>query len=402
MGSETAEEKMAALVGRGQPPDLTGADLPVMAREETNRNLWAVRWLYHHLLHDGLCFRPPWSMVRHEGFDVAATNAQQATDWDSGPLRAAPPGPATWPEPRVHPACPALWRFALPPPPPRPSRIRTRLKQVLRKLVPASLRASIRERYHHIRWEGDFGSWAEARERSTGYDAPAIVARVAGALQEVKAGRALFERDGVAFISPAPVWPALDWVFRRAGIRHGSLRLLDFGGSLGSLYFQYRTVWDELPDVRWRVVEQPLFVETGRREFGDGRLSFFETVELAEAAGASDVLLLSGVIQCMEDPHALIESLLAKDFECIILDRTPLITRGRDRLTVQHVPATLGCASYPCWHFDRNKLLAHFLRRYICAVEYLGTDGVLGEATYRGFIFTRRDSGIHADGDAET
>lgn len=98
----------------GMSPSAYGADLPVQAEYEQRRNIWAVRWLYHHFLHGGLCLRPPWPMVDHIGFDNKATNAATATDWAYDPLRAAPPVPNNWPESREHPACRSLWRRANP------------------------------------------------------------------------------------------------------------------------------------------------------------------------------------------------------------------------------------------------------------------------------------------------
>lgn len=112
MAEETARQKLAAVA----EPAAYGADLPLMAEREQAQNIWAVRWLYHHLQHGGLCVRPPWSMVEHIGFDPLATNAAGATAWANPPLRPAPPVPAAWPEPREHPACRGLWRAANPPP----------------------------------------------------------------------------------------------------------------------------------------------------------------------------------------------------------------------------------------------------------------------------------------------
>ncbi|MBL9202708.1 MAG: hypothetical protein JNL39_19500, partial [Opitutaceae bacterium] len=106
-----------------------GADLPLMAEREVAQNIWAVRWLYHHLQHRGLCVRPPWSMVEHIGFDPLATNAAAATAWANPPLRPAPPVPAPWPEPREHPACRELWQAANPPP-----GWRSRARRLLAKL----------------------------------------------------------------------------------------------------------------------------------------------------------------------------------------------------------------------------------------------------------------------------
>lgn len=107
---ETAMEKMSALDSRLVMA--YGADLPQMARAESVRNLWAVRWLYHHLQHGGLCLRPPWSMVEHIGFDDSATNAAGASMWKNPTLKEAPPIPVEWPEVREHPACRRLWRGA--------------------------------------------------------------------------------------------------------------------------------------------------------------------------------------------------------------------------------------------------------------------------------------------------
>ena len=114
MARETAMAKQLAAASRGVAPDAYGADLPVMARREAGQNIWAVRWLYHHLQHGRLCVRPPWSMVEHIGFDASATNAETAKAWANPPLRSCPPVPAPWPEPHEDPQCRPLWRAANP------------------------------------------------------------------------------------------------------------------------------------------------------------------------------------------------------------------------------------------------------------------------------------------------
>jgi hypothetical protein len=113
MPEETARQKLALAARRGISADAYGSDLPAMAREEQRKNIWAVRWLYHHLARGGLCLRPPWSMVEHIGFDPAATNAAPAVQWANPPLRPAPVPPATWPV-AEHPDCRFLWRVASP------------------------------------------------------------------------------------------------------------------------------------------------------------------------------------------------------------------------------------------------------------------------------------------------
>jgi hypothetical protein len=81
-----------------------GADLPAMAKVELQKNIWAVRFLYWHILNRGLCLRPPWSMVEHIGFDTqAATNAGPDSWTKNPPLKSCPSIPAQWPEPVEHP-----------------------------------------------------------------------------------------------------------------------------------------------------------------------------------------------------------------------------------------------------------------------------------------------------------
>lgn len=89
-----------------------GADMVEMAKAELRWNIWAVRFLYSHILNGGLCLRPPWSMVEHIGFDERGTNAVSAGKWDVGPLEACPPIPAQWPLPAEHPECALLHQEA--------------------------------------------------------------------------------------------------------------------------------------------------------------------------------------------------------------------------------------------------------------------------------------------------
>ncbi len=85
-----------------------GADLVTMAETELERNIWAVRLFYLHILKGGLCLRPPWSMVEHIGFDDNATNAKDELWLRNAQLKPCPPIPAQWPEPAEHPDCARL------------------------------------------------------------------------------------------------------------------------------------------------------------------------------------------------------------------------------------------------------------------------------------------------------
>ena len=109
-----------------------GSSLPEMAKIEKVRNIWAVRFLYLHILKGGLCLRPPYSIVEHIGYGELATNAPVDV-WPAPPLKGLPPIPKEWPEAIEHPDCSMLWQEADKPgprivPPSLQSRIISKLR----------------------------------------------------------------------------------------------------------------------------------------------------------------------------------------------------------------------------------------------------------------------------------
>jgi hypothetical protein len=59
---------------------------------ELQRNIWAVRFPYYHILNRVYAYARRWSMVEHIGFDVeATTNAKDGSTWDNPPLKPCPP-----------------------------------------------------------------------------------------------------------------------------------------------------------------------------------------------------------------------------------------------------------------------------------------------------------------------
>jgi putative methyltransferase (TIGR04325 family) len=245
-------------------------------------------------------------------------------------------------------------------------------------------------------WSGNYASWEEARRRSTGYDAAVILDRVRAAALKVKRGEAAFERDSVMFAQPDYSQPLLAGLLWFAALNRGSLTVLDFGGSLGSTYFQHRRFLDALPAVRWNVVEQKPFVECGRELFQDERLRFFETMAEAARDTAPSVALLSGVLQYLATPFAVLDEVMRSGVPGIIVDLTGFLETGPDRITVQRVPPTIYPASYPCWFFNRTKFLEFLRGRYELVSEFrdtIGQDIHLGwrkTGHYRGMVFRRR------------
>ncbi|MCX7821522.1 MAG: methyltransferase, TIGR04325 family, partial [Brevinematales bacterium] len=203
-------------------------------------------------------------------------------------------------------------------------------------------------------WHGNYQSWEEAKKDSTGYDIPLIVEKVRNALLKVKNGEAVHERDSVLFDEIEYSWPLLAGLLLAAVSNKGKLSVLDFGGSLGSTYFQNRRFLTRLPNLSWNIVEQKHFVEEGKKYFEDEKLHFYYDIEECLRKEKPNVLLLSSVLQYLEKPYDMLAHLLSCEFPFVIVDRTPFNIKPEDRITVQRVPPWIYEASYPCWLFNEE------------------------------------------------
>jgi putative methyltransferase (TIGR04325 family) len=263
-------------------------------------------------------------------------------------------------------------------------------RKVAKKLVPAPLRRTARRVFGWRWFKGDYPNWSDARAASAGYDDAAVLARVVAAARQVRSQPGLWDRDGFVFSDPVLHEPLVN-ALRQAAVTAGEpLTVLDFGGGLGSTWWQHRGALDRIVS-GWRVVEQPAFVAAGQKEFGDGVLSFHATLAEACAPGQPRVILLSSVLPYLESPHALLDEVGARRFAHVIVDRTPFIVGGRDRLVVQANPPELGGDSYPCRLFDRAGLEVHFRNDYRLLAEWpVEFDEVDGTVGYHGLHFELR------------
>ena len=249
-------------------------------------------------------------------------------------------------------------------------------------------------RPERIIFAGHYANWADALRDSEGYDSPLILKKTRDALLQVKNGQAVYERDSVLFDKIEHSFPLLAGLLRAAIAQEGKLCVVDFGGALGSSYFQCHDFLKPVRQLQWLVVEQPAHVLCGRKDFQSDELFFYNTVEECAANHRPNCLLLSSVLQYLPEPYVMLRRLLELDFPHILIDRTAFLKRDADRLTVQKVPASIYPASYPAWFFSETNLHAAFTDAgYILVADFpclyeLSPDD---EAAYhKGFIYEKR------------
>lgn len=225
-----------------------------------------------------------------------------------------------------------------------------------------------------IYFSGNYTDWETASAYASGYDSVVILEQVKQAMLKVKAGEAVFERDSVLFDEVQHSFPVLAGLLRTVVENGNQLSVLDFGGSLGSSYFQCREFLSVLPSLKWGVVEQEHFVHCGQRVFETAQLRFFYTIAECLQQSSPNVALLSSVLQYLPKPYHVLDELMNSRVPYIVIDRTPFGDQETDFITVQRVPPSIYVASYPCWVFGKRSFLDKFRTRYEVIAEFDGGD----------------------------
>ncbi|MFT7090976.1 MAG: putative methyltransferase (TIGR04325 family) [Candidatus Azotimanducaceae bacterium] len=239
-------------------------------------------------------------------------------------------------------------------------------------------------RGYRMRYVGPYDSWNDAAAAADGYDATAISQRVLTATIEVQENRATFERDGVTFDHQQYHWPLLSSLLWVANQNQRSLRVLDFGGSMGGVFLQHEPMLAEC-SVDWRVIEQPDYVDLSQQHIKHPALSFYLSVNDANYDSQANVAILGSVLQYLESPEQIMTELNATGIKYLIIDRTPFVTSNQNQFFVQKVAPQLYKASYPIQLLSKSALLEQLAPEWRIVAELPAEEGA--QTTDSGVVF---------------
>jgi putative methyltransferase (TIGR04325 family) len=192
-------------------------------------------------------------------------------------------------------------------------------------------------------------SWADA-ERCCGdaYQAGSVVERYQHAARQLAA-----QRNQHQPVDPYTMrqLAALQHAWLAQG-RPSSLKVLDFGGAMGTHFHNLELHW---PWCRldWTVCETAAVAAAAAAEFecdcpSGSRLRFSDQADAVLKAGC-DLVFASCSLQYLEHwPQML---MLFRSAAWMLLDRVPLIDHPTDLITIQVVPASYTDTRYPGWKF---------------------------------------------------
>jgi len=247
-------------------------------------------------------------------------------------------------------------------------------------------------------YSGSFDSWAEAKSHYDGYQDPLIAEKVAAGARAVQQGTAAYERDSITFSSrqyALPIAAALMW----AGLKNeNKLKVLDFGGGLGTSFIQNQPFVRTLQDINWTIVEQPSFVEQGKRLFKDSILEFDDDIGACLQRCTPDLVLISSSLQYVEKPFEILQLVADARVEMIVFDRTLFSTATNDFATRQTVPDNIFPATIPAWIFSEKKFCSFMessyklVSRFTSSQTTVDWDSEDRKLEELGFIFVLKGS----------
>lgn len=208
--------------------------------------------------------------------------------------------------------------------------------------------------------------------KSGGYSDKSIIEKVIRSTKEVLNGNATYEQDSVLFHgSQIP-----SYLISAITLSHTSslesYKVLDWGGSLGSLYFRTRPLWlNREKKTEWHVVEQENFVSAAKDSLELDNL-FFHRITPNENF---DLCILSAVLQYLEDPCKVLTNILEENPKFVLISRTAFMKKeGQERITIQEVFPPIYYASYPCRFLDESKIISIF-ENFSYEIMFAETDG---------------------------
>lgn len=206
---------------------------------------------------------------------------------------------------------------------------------------------------------------------SGGWESSTITDSFLASALKVRDGVAEFEQDrnvgGKIIYSPT----ILAFLVLALARQKDVLSIIDFGGALGSNYFQNRKILRQMSvtSIHWNVVERPVFAKLGREHFQTAELNFYESLRdvLSKVTPVPDGLLFSGSLQCIASPLSVLGQVIDAGVKIIAIDRLLVSPEHEHAVFIQHVPPKI---SFPVTCFSRDALIAWFIAKGFTLVEH--------------------------------
>jgi putative methyltransferase (TIGR04325 family) len=223
-------------------------------------------------------------------------------------------------------------------------------------MIPVPVRSGIRGILAPIIGFRVAKSWGDATSRSSGYQSPQTINSLIGSDPVSEQNHVSENLIGSRFQQVASAF--LEGV--ASAQLQTTIRVLDIGGGLGEYFFLLEKIVPSLT-VHWTIVETSAVCELAIRTVpAQTNLVWTDSVDHVE--GNFDIVLMSSVIQYVENPYELLNIGIEKS-NFLILNRCPLTTSKTGVVCIQRPGFFESKGSYPVHMLSETELISHLRSR---------------------------------------
>ena len=166
-----------------------------------------------------------------------------------------------------------------------------------------------------------------------------------------------FERDGSLLSKNTISYNQLYLILELINKKKRGLNIIDYGGSLGSMYFKFKDIINQKYLNIWNIIEQKSFVNIGNKKLKEKNLNFLETINFIKEK--TDIVMINGTLQYLENPTKVLENIFKLKPEMILIQKLPILDK---QSTSEIYIQKRGENSYPSWIFT-SSFVKSFLKK---------------------------------------
>jgi putative methyltransferase (TIGR04325 family) len=264
-------------------------------------------------------------------------------------------------------------------------------KKFLKLIIPKPFIKTINKILNrNIRFVGCYKKWKYAAKNSTGYSDKIIFNKTKKSFLKVISNKAKYERDSVLFYSENINYPFINILSKIQSKHKSCLKVLDFGGSFGSTYFQNYSILGNKDKFHWAIIEQKNIVNFFKNLKLKKNIFFFSSINNYIKKYEPDVVLFSSVIQYLEFPNKVINYFIKKKVKNIIFLKTSFTT-SNEMIKIQIVPKNIYNASYPIRIFNEKNFLKLFKNNNYRIVSTSLKNEKINNIIFKNYMFQYKD-----------
>lgn len=266
-------------------------------------------------------------------------------------------------------------------------------KSYIEKFIPQTIKKKINQILKRdIKIIGSFNNWKEATLASGSYKNTEIFLQTKKSFLKVISGQAEYERDSVLFYNERLNKPLLKYLeILRKKTNSKFLKVLDFGGSFGSTYFQNKKELSNHKKFQWDIIEQKKIVDFVSKKIKIKNLTFHNSLNRYLNKNTPDLVIFSSVLHYLEFPEDILQKLIKKKILFFLILKTPFYKNKSD-IKIQLNPKYIYNANYPIRIFNNLRFKSFFKNQNYSVNKLNWENQIIDDINFLSYEIKKRNA----------